>query len=436
MRVVKSGTSDFDQAFRFLLDRRQQIIDLLSPEVENAISRYRNERERALIDWAREYDGVELEAKDLWVDEDMIKSAHKVVSSEVRRAIDHAKERIERFQEELKLPSFQSSEEAGVFWGTEIRPLERVGVYVPGGRANYFLTLLLCAVPARIAGVNEIIVASPPKKKLGPPYVDPTLLYLAKLLSISKILVSGGIGAMTALAFGTEKTRGVEKLVGSGGVRAAVAKLKLAGYLGVEGLSGPSETAFLCDKTTSVAKVAADIIGKADHDPDAELFIFNSNVKWMETLIQAIAQNVEALKNHQDRQSIETCLEKRTTLFVTKNFKEAINCVNQIAPGVVCLAVDNPNEYVSEIHACGSLLLGHYTPPVGLDLVGGPSGLVGTLGSAAFSVSMSPASFVRRFTVMEFDKSALERFQQESVFLSKEEGFPTREASFKSRLTE
>ncbi|MDB5037950.1 MAG: Histidinol dehydrogenase [Bacteriovoracaceae bacterium] len=434
MRILKAGSSDFQETFDSLILRRQTLMDELSSEVDSFFAKYRSRREEALVEWAKEFDHVELDEAGLWVDEDFIKSAHKLVSKDIRKAIDHAKDRIERFQSELKLPSFQSNEESGVFWGTEVRPLDRVGVYVPGGRANYFMTLLLCAVPAKIAGVKDILLASPPRKKLGKPFIEPTLLYLAKTFSISKILLAGGVGAMAAMAFGTKKTLPVEKIFGSGGKRAAVAKLKLSGYIGVEGLSGPSETAFVCDKTTSVKQIAADIIGKADHDPDAEIFVFHSDAKWMEELVQRLAQSVETSKNHLERSSIQACLEKRTTLFIVKSLDDAIEKVNQLTPGVVCLAVDDASKYIPEVKSCGSLLLGHYTPPVGLDLVGGASGLVSTLGSAAFSVSMSPASFVRRFTVMEFDKPALERLQKESISLAKEEGFLTHEAALQSRF--
>jgi histidinol dehydrogenase len=436
MKILKSGTREFRDSIQELLDRRGSAIDKFSSEVDAAISVYRQKKEWALCEWSKTYDQVTLEPEELWVSEDAIKNSHKLVSAEIRKALDHTKERVERFQEELKLSSFQSSSEAGVFWGGEIRPLDRVGIYVPGGRANYFLTLLLCAIPARIAGVKELIVATPPKRKLAKPYVDPALLYLAKLLSISKILVSGGVGGLAALAFGTQKSLPVDKVVGSGGLRTSVAKLRLSGYVGTDGISGPSETAFLCDETTDVKRVAADIIGRADHDPEAEILVFHADLKWIESLVQHLAQAVEALRGQSDRESIQECLERRTIFFQTKDLEEAIEYSNQIAPGVVCLSVDEASGLVSKVNACGSLLIGHFTPPVGLDLVGGASGLVGTWGSANYSLSMSPASFVRRFTVMEFDSAALGRFQKEAICLAEEEGFLTHEASFKTRLEE
>ncbi len=435
MRLLKQGSPEFDQSIAALKLRRHRLMDDLISEVDAAFAAYRSEKEAALIQWASEFDGVELDENNLWIEEDYIKTSHKLISSDIRKAIDHALQRVERFQSELKLASFQSSEEAGVFWGTEIRPLDRVGIYVPGGRANYFMTLLLCAVPARMAGVKDILVATPPKRRLEKPYIDPTLLYLAKLFEIPRILISGSIGGMAALAFGTKRTEPVEKIVGSGGIRASVAKMRLSGFVGVEGFSGPSETAFVCDKSTSLDAIVADIIGKADHDPEAEIFVFHTQEKWLQSLVERLATEVQSLKDQAEQQSIEACIERRLILFQTKDVSKAIDLVNELAPGVVCLAMDNASERVADLRACGSVLLGHFTPPVGLDLVGGASGLVGTMGSASYSVSMSPASFVRRFTVMEFDKDALERFSRESVQLAKEEGFLAHERSFKARLT-
>lgn len=434
MKIFQSETTDFKNHFDDLKKRRERLMDELSTRVDQSIREYREDREAALLRWAKDYDGLQLEEADLWIEEDSIKTSHKLVPSPIRKAIDHAKERVERFQEELRLASFKSSEEQGVFWGTEIRPLDRVGVYVPGGRANYFMTLLLCAVPARLAGVKELIVASPPNRKLEKPYVEPSLLYLAKLFGIPRILLSGSVGAMAALAFGTKKTPRVDKIVGSGGRRAAVAKSRLSGFVGIEGFSGPSETVFICDSSTNIQNIAADIVGKADHDPEAEIFVFQTSNKQTEALIEKLASYVEGLKDPQERTSIQACLEKKTYFYVVKTVDQGIDFANALAPGVLCLAIDGASDWVSKVQACGSLLLGHYTPPVGLDLVGGPSGLVSTMGAASYSVSMSPASFVRRFTVMEFDRSALERFHGESVQLAQEEGFSTHEISFSSRL--
>ena len=276
MRILQSGTPEFEQTFVKLLSRRADLIGEKSAEIDALLAEYRQDRELALIRWAREFNGVNLDEESLWIEDDLIKISHKLISADLRKAIEHAKERIERFQVELKTPpSFQSNQEAGISWGTEIRPLDRVGVYVPGGRANHFMTLLLCLVPAAISQVKEILIATPPKKSLKKPYVEPTILYLAKLFSIPRILVSGGVGALAALAFGTKTSEPVQKIVGSGSRRTAVAKLKLGGIVGIDGFSGPSETAFVCNKTTSMKAIAADIVSRADHDPEAEIFVFH-----------------------------------------------------------------------------------------------------------------------------------------------------------------
>ena len=434
MKVIRSGTKEFDVCMDALLHRRHRVIDELSPEVEKQIAAFRKNGEKYLIESAQQFDHVELSEKSLYVDPDKIKNSHKFLSPSTRQSIEHALERIERFQQELKLSSFQVEEEAGVFWGSEVRPLDRVGIYVPGGKANYFVTLLLCGVPARQSGVKELVVATPPRKKLGPPYLEPTLLYAAKLLEVSQIFISGGVPAMAAMAFGTPHMKPVQKIVGSGGRRTVVAKLKLSGYVGTDGLTGPSETAFICNKTSSVKNVAADILGRTERDPDAIVFVFHSDDAWMQDLTHELAQSIGKIKDQESRQSIQQSLEHNFYCFLVRNMDEAIQYTNQIAPGVVCITVKNASDYVEQVKACGSVLLGHFTPSTALDLVGGPSGLVNTMGAAAFTLTMSPALFCRRFSVVEFNREALERFEKESLNIAEEEGFFTHEASYKSRL--
>lgn len=433
MRVLKSGSSECDEHLQFLCNRRWRLMDETSAEISSAIETFRQQGDRVLLRWGQEFDGISLSEADLWVDPDWIKTSHKKLAPEVRKAVDHAYERIQRFQDELKVSSFQANDEAGVFWGTEVRSLDRVGIYVPGGRANYFMTLLLCGVPARAAGVKEIIVATPPRGNLDKPYVNFTLLYCAKLLKIDRILLAGSAGALSAMTFGTSKSEPVQKIVGSGGKRTAVAKLLLSGYVGIDGLSGPMETAFICDKSTSTSVVAADIVGRADHDPQAEIWVFHPKREWLESLVDELALRVQELKLSSEQQSIRSCLETRTAFFQVQNIEEAIEYVNRISPGVVCLPIDSASKYMSQINSCGSILLGHFTPAIGLDLIGAPSGLVNTLGTAAFSLSMSPLSFVRRFTLIEIDRKALNRHEIESLKLAQEEGFHTHGASFAVR---
>lgn len=432
MKLVSTGTAEFEERIKHLVLRRWTTLDELSPEVDRAISDYRLNREVALVENLRS-NGFEFEEKDLWVDSDWIKASHKKVPAAVRKAIDHAKERIERFQDELKPTSFEASDEAGVRWGTEIRPLDRVGIYVPGGRVNYFMTLLLCAIPAKAMGVEQLIVATPPKSSLDKPYVDFALLYCCKLLGIENVLLASSVLGVSALAFGTARTQPVQKIVGSGGLHTSIAKMRLAGYVGIDGVAGPFETAFVADQSTSFETMAADMIGRADHDPQAEIMVFHNDRQWIERLIDTLATRIQSLKSPEEQKTIQACFETRTTFFKVKNTKEAIDCVNRISPGVVSLNVDQPHQWISKIKSCGALLLGPHTPPVGLDLFGAPSGLVNTMGTADFSVSMSPTSFMRRFTLLEMDQMALSRHEEESLKLAQQEGYLTHGASFKVR---
>lgn len=434
MKILRSGSKEFSWTLNVLNHRRHRIMDEYASSADDEIARYRKEGEASLIAHSLEYDGVSMNESQVIVDPALIKNSHKLISSDARAALDRMKDRIERFQEELKISSFQREEDAGVVWGTEIQPLDRVGIYVPGGRANYFKALLLCAIPARVAGVKEIIVATPPKKSLPAPHIDPTLLYSAKLMDIHQIILGGGVMGLAALAFGTKKTPAVEKIVGSGGKRTMAGKCRLAGYVGIEGFCGPSETAFICDKTSHVKVIAADILARADSDPEAEIFVFHTKEDFVQNLVEELAAGINLLKDQRTRAGVESCLEKNTYFFLVKNISEAFAITNQIAPGVVCLDLKNASDFASEIRSCGSLLIGEYTPSPGMDLVGGPSGPVNTLGTASYSLSISPASFVRRFGLVEYSREALERYSKDAVLLAREVGFTTHENSYKTRV--
>lgn len=431
MKLIHSHTEDFTELLNRFITRRYEVLDKHSDDVEAVIAAYRTDREVCLIECAKEIDHVELDQDSLFVDENTIKSSHRELSSEIKSAIDATKARVERIQEELKAnSSFQAKEESGVYWGIEVRPIDAVGIYVP---KDSFMNLLLCAVPANIAGVKEIIIATPPNKKFEPYYVAPEILYLAKLFEIEKIILAGGIAGMASLAFGTNKTNPVQKIVGSGGRLTMAAKQNLSGYVGIDGLTGPSETAFVCNQTTPVPPLVSDIIGLAGQNPQAEVLVFGDNPEWMERVLTTLAQHLDKLKSS-NKEKINKCLSTRANFIVVKSIEEGIEYINKIAPGVVCIPIEDASAYTSQISACGSLLLGPSTSPVAMDLIGGATGLVSTFGSALYTNAMSPATFTRRFSVVELEKSALERLQIDSIELNKAEGFENPEDVYQSRL--
>lgn len=431
MKIIKSDSEAFERKFELLLTRRTRAIEKLGEEVDAIFKDYRERKEGALVDLIKEYDGVELDAESLWVDPDQIKNAHKLVTPEVKASIEATIERVERFQQEIKQTSFQTQDESGVYWGIEIRALDRVGIYVP---KNYFLAFILSVVPARIAGVDEIIIATPPQKDLGEPYIDPATLYVAKKFEINKILLSGGPAAMAALAFGTSSTKPVQKVVGPSRRLGLVAKQRLSGYVGIDGLTGPAEVAFVCDKSSSVEIVASDIVGMADHNPDAQIFVFNTSEDWMENLLEEIVKASENLKDKEGREGVRNCLESNTHLFVFEDLNKSFQSVNRLSPGFVVDMTENPSEHISKITSCGSLLLGAFTPVVATDIIGGATGLVPTLGASAFSSMSSPATFTRKFSVMHIEEEALSRLRDKSQALSAAEGFSTHKSAFESRL--
>lgn len=430
MKILQCHHQDFKPKWQKVLKRREKLIDRLSDEVDGIIKNYRQNQEAALIELAKKYDGVDLSLDQLWVEPDQIKNSHKVVSAEVRQAVDHTISRVERFQSEMRRSSFQAQLESGLYWGVEVKPLERVGIYVPH---SYFLTAILCAVPAKLAGVKEIVLATPPQKKLEAPFVDPALLYVAKVFDIQHVLVSGGVGALSALAFGAEAFSPVQKIVGPTGKLGLVAKQRLSGYVGIDMFAGPSDCAFVADKSTSKEALVADIIGMADHNPEAEIFVFHDDENWLQSLLEMMIGSLTEIKEQETRDSIRDCFEGNMHFVVTKGVKESIHLLNELAPGIAVLSFEKANDFRDRVQACGCLLLGAFTPPVSLDLIGGGTGIVPTLGTAAFSSMSSPAAYQRIYSVVELNFEALQRLQKESIELSKTEGFMTHSNVFESR---
>jgi histidinol dehydrogenase len=254
------------------------------------------------------------------------------------------------------------------------------------------------------------------------------------LLDISTILVAGGPAALAALAFGTKKSAPVQKVLASGGARTIVGLHHLSGYVGVELCAGNSEICFICDDSTTIDMVAGDILGCADRDPEASVFLFHSSDKWIHSLVEKLAALVADVKDLQSRETIQRCLEKNFFCFICKDLSEAFELSNRLGPGTLSVQVENASEHLEKIEVAGQVLLGSYSPPTATDLIGGAAGLVSTWGSAAFSSSLSPAAFMRRFPYVEVSKEALERTHAESRKLAEEEGFHEREPSFVARI--
>ncbi|PIR22322.1 MAG: histidinol dehydrogenase [Deltaproteobacteria bacterium CG11_big_fil_rev_8_21_14_0_20_45_16] len=431
MKIVKMGTEQFLKRQGDLLSRRETIFDRYENEVKVILRKYREISEAALLDYAKDFDHLELKEDQLWIDPDLIRNSHKLLKPQIREGIELVVERVKRFQNEMRLSAFQTQEESGVYWGQELRAYQRVGVYVP---KNYFLTLILCAVPARIAGVEEIIVATPPETHLGAPYVDPSIFYVCKLLGIEKILVSGGVGALAALAYGSASSLPVEKIVGPTNHRGMVAKFLLSRDIGIDGFTGPAEITFLTDHQTNPRMVAADIVAVSDHNPDAQVVVLNNKQEWMESLMDELVQTTEKLKDVGSRHGARSCLEGHTDLIVYEKLEEAIRFCNVTAPAQLSILIKDPAEILPKIHRCGSVVLGAFTPGVSLDIVGGATGLVSTLGSAAFWPATTVRSFLGVFNVVQIEKAALSRLQASSVALAQVEGFTTHPDIFTTRI--
>lgn len=430
MKIIHSKEEGFAARIEDLVTRRHKILSKLRDEAERLMASFRARGEDFLIESAQEFDGAELGVEDLFVDPDQIKNSHKLVSDELKEAIDQSLTRIERCQMELKPNAFQTQDEAGIYWGVEVRPIRRVGLYSP---AKQLTALMISCVQSRIAGVEEIIFATPPQKALGAPFIDPGILYLAKVFGVNQILLAGGAPALAALAFGTASTLPVEKIIGPTGRLAMVAKQLLSGIVGIDAMTGPADVAFVCNSTSDYKSVAADIISLAEKNPEAEVFVLHPDDRWLNRLLEELINISQTIKNEKAKK-IRDCLESNTHFFLVNDVDEAFKICNRLAPGVLCVPIRKAADHIDKVSSAGALLLGHFTPPAALDLVGGASGLVPTLGAAVFSSMSSPKTFVREFALIEIQKEALERLRGKSEALAQAENLHLFSQLFDSRL--
>ncbi|MCX7793548.1 MAG: histidinol dehydrogenase [Thermodesulfovibrionales bacterium] len=355
--------------------------------------------DRALLDYTRRFDRIELKTPLLSVKK--IKEAAKKVERPVLRALEFSAKRIRRFHEKQKESSW-SYREGGVLLGQIIRPLERVGVYVPGGRAAYPSTVLMNVIPAQVAGVKEIAVVTPTPDGIINPYVMAAI----EMLGIKEVYQVGGAQSVGALAFGTETIKRVDKIVGPGNIYVALAKRMVFGIVDIDMIAGPSEVLIIADRSARPDFIAADLLSQAEHDENASSVVLTDSLLLAEKIKVEIDRQLKELK----RKDIAlTSLQRYGAIILTKNLKMAAELANSIAPEHLELMVKKPKELLPLIKNAGAIFMGSWTPePLG-DYVAGPNHTLPTGGTARFSSPLGVYDFIKRSSLIECTKNGFRR---------------------------
>ncbi|MCH5585344.1 histidinol dehydrogenase [Shimazuella sp. AN120528] len=399
--------------------------DIIST-VQRIIDEVRIKKDTALFAYTKEFDGANLES--LLVIEEEKQFAMQQVNSSFVEALQTAAERIRLFHEKERDTSWWNMEKDGSILGQLVRPMDRVGIYVPGGRAAYPSSVLMNAIPAIVAGVEDIIMVTPPDKN---GVIPATTLVAAQVAGIEKIYKVGGAQAIAALAYGTQTIPKVDKIVGPGNQYVATAKQLVYGQVDIDSFAGPSEVVIIADEQANPAFVAADLLAQAEHDPEAAAMLFTPS----EELAKKVAAEVTNQTKKLDRVSvIEASLEKHGAIVLTSDIKEAFALSNQVAPEHLELMLVSPWEYLSYVRHAGAVFLGSMSPETVGDYIAGPSHVLPTSGTARFSSALSVDTFVKKTSLISYSKEALQRDSEQVITLAEQEGLGAHAASIRIRM--
>ena len=409
IRILRAGEVKNEEIFA-----RNEPTSQVEDIVADIIANVREKGDQALKDYTLKFDKADL--KDLAVSEEEIAEALDLVEPAFLEVVKEAAENIRSFHEKQKRTSFIYNERDGVVTGQKIVPLEKVGLYVPGGTAAYPSTVLMDAIPAKIAGCREIVMVTPPGKDGK---VNPAILAAASVAGIDKIFKVGGAQAVAALAYGTESVPKVDKIVGPGNAFVAEAKKQVFGKVSIDMIAGPSEILVVADSLSNPRFVAADLLSQAEHDKNASAVLVTDSQK----LAEEVAKEIEKQLKELPREEIaRASIENNGKIIVAGDIKDAIAIANEIAPEHLELCVEQPFDLLDQVRNAGSIFLGRNCPEALGDYFAGPNHTLPTSGTARFSSPLSVDDFVKKMQYSYYSADALKRDARKVALFAEKEG--------------
>lgn len=385
-----------------LLKRSPNSYGKFESQVAEIIENVRAKKDAALFDYTRRFDGADISADTILVTDAEIKEAYENVDTKLLEVIKKALVNIRTYHEKQKQYSWFDSEENGILLGQKVTPLQRVGVYVPGGKAVYPSSVLMNVMPAKVAGVDEIIMTTPPGKDGK---ICASTLVAAKEAGVDRIYKVGGAQAIAALAFGTESISKVDKIVGPGNIYVALAKKAVYGHVSIDSIAGPSEILVLADETANPRYVAADLLSQAEHDELASAILITTS----EDFAKKVSEEVEGFVQVLERKAIiQKSLDNFGYILVAEDMNEAIDTANEIASEHLEIVTANPFEVMTKIRNAGAIFIGEYScEPLG-DYFAGPNHILPTNGTAKFFSPLSVDDFVKKSSIIYYSREALQ----------------------------
>ncbi|WP_134494085.1 histidinol dehydrogenase [Microvirga pakistanensis] len=419
--------ASFPKAFAALLSAKREVSEDVDQTVRVIIEDVVARGDEALIDYTYRFDGLALQPETLRISDEEIDAAEAQCSRETLEALALAKERIEVYHRAQRPQDSQTTDALGVTLGWRWTAIESVGLYVPGGRASYPSSVLMNAVPAKVAGVPRIAMVVPTPRG----ETNPLVLAAARLAGVDEVFRIGGAQAVAALAYGTETVRPVAKIVGPGNAYVAAAKRRVFGQVGIDMIAGPSEVLILADSHANPDWIAADLLAQAEHDPAAQSILVTDSASLADAVEQAVARQLETLPK---AEIAGASWRDFGAIILIDTLENAIPLVDRLAPEHLEIETDNAEELAGRVRNAGSIFLGSHTPEAIGDYVGGPNHVLPTARSARFSSGLGVLDFMKRSSILKCDPAALRALGPAAIALGRSEGLEGHARSVAIRL--
>jgi histidinol dehydrogenase len=399
----------FNERLRFIVKRGEVLEEQYEPTVREIIKRVKQEGDKALIEYTEKFDGIKLSEDTLEIPYEELENAYNEIEEDVRSALEIAHERIRRFHELQKERSF-FTEERGILLGMKVIPLERVGVYVPGGKASYPSTVLMNVVPAVVAGVEEVIMVSPKPNRYT--------LASAFISGVSRVYQIGGAQAIASLAYGTQTIPKVDKIVGPGNIYVSIAKKLLFGVVDVDMFAGPSEILVISDGSCKPSWVAVDLLSQAEHDELAGAFLITTDEKHAIKVKEELEKLIEDFPR---KEIAKRSIERFGTIFIVEDLYKACEVANHISPEHLEILTEDPFSILPYIRHAGAIFLGRFSTEALGDYILGPNHTLPTGGTAKFFSPLGVYDFVKRSSVLYVSKEGFDRLAEPTESIAKAE---------------
>ncbi len=426
MKILETTAPGFNKQLANFQKRSGRIPEEINQTVQEILGRIRTEGDQALFALTRQFDGITIDHHSVKVDPEDVKSSEARIDPDALSSLKASASRIRTFHEKQKETTWNVTDSKGSTVGQIVRPLKRVGIYVPGGKAAYPSSVLMNAIPARVAGVEEIIMVSPtPDGK-----INPHVLAAAHIAGVDRIFRIGGAQAVAALAYGTDTVPQVDKIVGPGNIYVALAKKLVFGVVDIDMIAGPSEILIIADQTADPDFVAADMLSQAEHDELAWSVLVTTSRSLMQAVQKSIEKQLQTLPR---REIAEKALENFGTMVLVKDLQEGARVANSIGPEHLEVMTQNPTDLLDLLENAGAIFLGPYSPePIG-DYMAGPNHVLPTGGTSRFFSPLHVGDFYKRSSLISFTREGFDDVAEDTIRLAELEGLPGHARSVRIR---